>query len=86
MSSPMHPNDALAYLGNNSHPQWAISNYPDENPGQECWKLLLSCESDGYWNQVFDKSFLRLDLVVKAMYENGLPVSTIPMEINGGQS
>ena len=81
----MHPNDALDYIASNESPEWAIINFPDEAaPNQECWKLFLSSASDSKWHQVLEchPPFIQLDWVIKAMYENGLPVSTMPIAIN----
>ncbi len=82
--TPMHPNDAIAYIGNNAKPEWSIVNFKDELIGQpECWKLFISSPDDSRWHQVLNHPapFLQLDWVIKAMYENGLPVSSMPITI-----
>lgn len=81
---PMHPNDAIAFIGKNSNPIWAIINFPDTaKDGGECWRLFITDEIEGNaWHQVFDHDFPRLDRVIRWMYENSLPVSTIPISIN----
>lgn len=82
MAKAMHPNEALEYIRAQTNPEWAIINFREENPDGECWKIFLSAESDSTWNQVFKHGFLRLDWALKCMYDNGLPVTAIPMGID----
>ncbi len=87
------PHNVLKYIQDHENPSWAIINFPDEvisfyyptEPTEVagCWRLFFSSEDDSRWHQVLnDPPYLQLDWVIKAMYDNGLPVESMPMAIN----